>query len=151
MPSSLAEQSKLMNSIAVLGTGSLNIDVIIIPNANGNPWLVPQSLVLDHIDEIDTQSRISIWNGQDVALYNLCGADTRTGKLIILESVADAYRLGIVYEGNLSKTKVKLNDVADVDFDDADGYVLQMVKVKGQTYQIPSLDRLSHELIDLDR
>lgn len=153
MPSSLAEQSSLLNSVAVLGTGTLSIDVIVIPSEISYPWMLPKSLILDEIQNLDAGNRIYNWNQQDLALYKLCSDSVEKVDLLVVESVADPYRVGLAYNGSITEHQVKLKDVVDVseDLNDSSHYLTQLVEYNKAYYQIPALDKLSHELVDLDR
>lgn len=148
---SLAEQSKLLNSAAMLGTGTVDIAVLEIPSDVSSNWLIPESLLLDNIDDVETSLKIYQWQGQDIAVYNLCDATHQMASLVLIESVADPYRVGLLYQGDIKKHKLKISDIKDANIDNTYPYMFQAVIVNQTNFMIPALDKLSHELIDLDR
>lgn len=148
---SLAEHSKLLNSAAMLGTGTVDIAVIEIPSDISSNWLIPESLVLDNIQDVEANLKIYRWEGQDIALYSLCEATQQTANLLLIESVADPYRVGLLYQGNVKQHKLKISDIKDANLDNTYPYMFQAVIVNESNCMIPELDKLSHELIDLDR
>lgn len=155
MPSSILEQSKLLNTTTILGSGSGHLTLAEIPSEITPNWLLPTSLIMTVLDsDIDTEARVINWQNQELATFNLCESCHDANKIAIIESMADPYRIAIYFKGVMSEHKVRITDIKDAEEDTVTNfdYLHQDVILFGKMHcMIPALDKLSHELVDLDR
>ena len=160
-------------AISVLTTEKGMLEVTIIPANNQPDWIIPSSLILS---VNDYQKRIDryLWQQQQLAVFHLQPYEQSLDKIIVLEGNTAEHRIALQTMGELRHIQVRISDVhdmplpqeyqhraitsvnADTDHNQVTenelmSYLFQTVMIDEILYLIPDLDKVSHQLIHLNR
>lgn len=154
-------------AVSLLTTNNGMLDVTIIPAGNQPDWILPSSLILS-VDDYDERILNYIWEQQEVAVFHLLPAEQEPDKMIVLEGNTSAHRLALQTAGELQQLQVRISDVKDAELpdsfkhgqsdaskgrfreDDVLSYLFQTVMIDKTPYLVPDLDKIAHQLVDLD-
>lgn len=147
------DKQSILATVSLLSASTGLLKVLALPSGVSPDWLVPDTLVLDVLPMTERQVMMEWeYNGrkQDVPVYSLVGEDDTPEQLIILESMTDVYRVGLLVSGNPVPHSVRISELKDVDDKVDNPYCLQAVRLEGELTMVPDLDKLSKGLVDLD-
>ena len=143
------------------------LDVTIVPASNQPDWIIPSSLILS---VEDYQERISTyqWQEQNLAVFHLLPQDRIPEKIIILEGNTTEHRFALQTAGELRQLQARISDVKDTELpeqfvdtgvDEIEGqsdenvvlsYLYQTVMIDDNIYLVPDLEKIAHDLVNLD-
>lgn len=159
-------------AVSLLTTDNGMLDITIVPAQNQPDWVIPTSLILS-VDDYDERVWTYLWAQQEVAVFHLTPRDQPNDKIIVLEGNTAIHRLALQTIGELRQIKVRISDVKDaelpehyiettIDNNERDiaeerfredvitSYMFQAVTIDDTDYLIPDLDKIAHQLVDLD-
>lgn len=154
-------------AVSLLTTSKGMLDVTIIPAFNQPDWLIPSSLILS-VDDYEERISTYDWQQQAVMVFHLLPQDQPPEKIIVLEGNTSDHRFALQTAGELHQLPVRISEVKDIEiseqFNDTDidktvlsvnenvvlSYLFQTVTIDDKTYLVPDLDKIAHQLIDLD-
>ncbi|WP_201595767.1 hypothetical protein [Psychrobacter vallis] len=154
-------------AVSLLTTSKGMLDVTIVPAFNQPDWLIPSSLILS-VDDYEESVSTYDWQQQAVVVFHLLPQDQSPDKIIVLEGNTSEHRLALQTAGELHQLQVRISQVKDIDIPeqlnhtDIDktvvpanenvvlSYLFQTVMIDDKTYLVPDLDKIAHQLIDLD-
>ena len=156
-------------AVSLLTTNNGMLDVTIVPATDQPDWLIPSSLILS-VDEYSEHTWIYEWQQQEVAVFHLLPRHQTPDKMIILEGNTTAHRIALQTAGELRQIQARISDVKDIDLpehfiktdsktdtvqqrvqeDVVLSYLFQAVMIDDTVYVVPDLDKIAHQLVDLD-
>lgn len=178
MPASKINYLNESNTVSLLSATTGVLEIAKIPVVDKPDWIIPQALILT-IDEYTDRIWTYRWKNQDVAIYHLLPKNMPADRIVVVESITDAHRIGLQIQGEVTFHTVRLSDLKDAteeelqshnfiaqSFDDnaqeqivaswppvvahEQDFVFQPVMFNGELCVVPELDKLSHYLVDLD-
>ncbi len=154
-------------AVSLLTTSKGMLDVTVVPAFNQPDWLIPSSLILS-VDDYEKRVSMYDWQQQAVAVFHLLPQEQSPEKMIVLEGNTSEHRLALQTAGELHQLQVRISEVKDIELPeqashtDIDknvvpidenvmlSYLFQTVMIDDNTYLVPDLDKIAHQLIDLD-
>ena len=156
-------------AVSLLTTNNGMLDVTIVPAVDQPDWIIPSSLILG-VDECSEHTWNYEWQQQEVAVFHLMPRYQTPDKMIVLEGNTSAHRIALQTAGELRQLQARISDVKDIDLpehfiktddkiDDVQErvqedvvltYLFQTVMVDNTLYMVPDLDKIAHQLVDLD-
>ena len=156
-------------AVSLLTTNNGMLDVTIVPAVDQPDWIIPSSLILS-VDECSEHTWNYEWQQQEVAVFHLMPRYQTPDKMIVLEGNTSAHRIALQTAGELRQLQARISDVKDIDLpehfiktddkiDDVQErvqedvvltYLFQTVMVDNTLYMVPDLDKIAHQLVDLD-
>ncbi len=154
-------------AVSLLTTSKGMLDVTIVPAFNQPDWLIPSSLILS-VDDYEERVSTYEWQQQAVVVFHLLPQDQSPEKIMVLEGNTSEHRFALQTAGELHQLQVRISEVKDIDIPeqlnhtDIDktvvpvnenvvlSYLFQTVMIDDKTYLVPDLDKIAHQLIDLD-
>lgn len=159
-------------AVSLLTTNNGMLEVTIVPASNQPDWIIPSSLILS-VDEYRDSVNVSTyaWQQQDVPVFHLLSQEQTPDKMIVLEGNTSEHRVALQTAGELQQLQARISDVKDVDLPahlaglDTDSelaneagftenvvlsYLFQTVMIDDTVYLVPDLEKIAHQLIDLD-
>jgi len=154
-------------AVSLLTTSKGMLDVTVVPAFNQPDWLIPSSLILS-VDDYERRVSMYDWQQQAVAVFHLLPQEQSPEKMIVLEGNTSEHRLALQTAGELHQLQVRISEVKDIELPeqashtDIDknvvpidenvmlSYLFQTVMIDDNTYLVPDLDKIAHQLIDLD-
>lgn len=156
-------------AVSLLTTNNGMLDVTIVPAIDQPDWIIPSSLILN-VDECSEHTWNYEWQQQEVAVFHLMPRHQTPDKMIVLEGNTSAHRIALQTAGELRQLQARISDVKDIDLpdhfiktddkiDDVQervqedvvlSYLFQTVMIDNTLYMVPDLDKIAHQLVDLD-
>lgn len=162
-------------AVSLLTTDNGMLEVTIIPALNQPDWIIPSSLILS-IDDYNERIWAYSWQQQEVAVFHLFSREQLVDKIIVLEGNTIVHRLALQTKGDLRQIRVRISDVKDAELpecyahvansnsgsntsdtieecfseDVVTSYMFQTVIIDDALYLVPDLDKIAHQLVDLD-
>ena len=156
-------------AVSLLTTNNGMLDVTIVPAVDQPDWIIPSSLILS-VDECSERTWNYEWQQQEVAVFHLMPRYQTPDKMIVLEGNTSAHRIALQTAGELRQLQARISDVKDIDLpehfiktddkiDDVQelvqedvvlSYLFQTVMIDNTLYMVPDLDKIAHQLVDLD-
>lgn len=156
-------------AVSLLTTNNGMLDVTIVPTVDQPDWIIPSSLILS-VDECSKHTWNYEWQQQEVAVFHLMPRHQTPDKMIVLEGNTSAHRIALQTAGELRQLQARISDVKDIDLpehfiktndkiDDVQervqedvvlSYLFQTVMIDNTLYMVPDLDKIAHQLVDLD-
>ncbi len=160
-------------AVSLLTTNNGMLDVTIVPAFNQPDWLIPSSLILS-VDAYNERTATYEWQQQKVVVCHLLPQDQIPDTMIVLEGNTADHRLALQTAGALQYLQVRISEVKDIEVPeefntpeqidkiDSDktalpfdenvmlSYLFQMVMINDNAYLVPDLDKIAHQLVDLD-
>ena len=160
-------------AVSLLTTNNGMLDVTIVPAFNQPDWLIPSSLILS-VDDYNERTATYEWQQQKVVVCHLLPQGKIPDTMIVLEGNTADHRLALQTAGALQYLQVRISEVKDIEVPeefntpeqidkiDSDktalpfdenvmlSYLFQMVMINDNAYLVPDLDKIAHQLVDLD-
>ena len=160
-------------AVSLLTTNNGMLDVTIVPAFDQPDWLIPSSLILS-VDDYNERTATYEWQQQKVVVCHLLPQDQMPDTMIVLEGNTTDHRLALQTAGELHHRQVRISEVKDIDVpeqfnsskhaDNIDSdktalpfdenvmlsYLFQTVMIDDTAYLVPDLDKIAHQLVDLD-
>lgn len=154
-------------AVSLLTTSKGMLDVTIIPAFNQPDWLIPSSLILS-VDDCAERIATYEWQQQAVVVFHLLSQDQPPNKIVVLEGNTSDRRLALQTAGEVRQLQVRISEVKDIEsseqLNDTDidktvlpvdenvvlSYLFQTVMIDNNTYLVPDLDKIAHQLVDAD-
>ena len=156
-------------AVSLLTTNNGMLDVTIVPAFDQPDWIIPSSLILS-VDEYSEHTWTYEWQQQEVAVFHMLPRHQTPDKMIVLEGNTLAHRIALQTAGELRQLQARISDVKDVELpehyyktdsiidtvhervqeDVVLSYLFQTVMIDNTLYLVPDLDKIAHQLIDLD-
>ena len=156
-------------AVSLLTTTNGMLDVTIIPALDQPDWLVPSSLILA-VDEYREYASIYEWQQQKIAVFHMLPSHQTPDKIVVLEGNTSAHRIALQTLGEVRQLQARISDVKDVELpehfiksnsDTATvnehvqeevvlSYLFQTVMIDDTLYLVPDLDKIAHQLVDVD-
>lgn len=156
-------------AVSLLTTNNGMLDVTIVPAVDQPDWIIPSSLILS-VDECSEYTWNYEWQQQEVAVFHLLPRHHTPDKIIVLEGNTAVHRIALQTAGELHQLQARISDVKDVDlpehFNNTErkidtvqqrvqedvvlSYLFQTVMIDNTLYLVPDLDKIAHQLVDLD-
>lgn len=156
-------------AVSLLTTTNGMLDVTIIPALDQPDWLVPSGLILS-IDEYSEYTQFYEWQQQQIAVFHMLPSHQMPEKMVILEGNTSAHRIALQTSGEVRQLQARISDVKDVELPEhfiksnsnidtvhervqeevVLSYLFQTVMIDNMLYLVPDLDKIAHQLVDLD-
>ncbi|OXL25400.1 hypothetical protein [Psychrobacter sp. DAB_AL32B] len=156
-------------AVSLLTTNKGMLDVTIVPAFEQPDWIIPSSLILS-VDEYSEHTWNYEWQQQEVAVFHMLPRHQTPDKMIVLEGNTSAHRIALQTAGELRQLQARISEVKDVELpehfyktdsnidtvfervqeDVVLSYLFQTVMIDNTLYLVPDLDKIAHQLIDLD-
>ncbi|MBE0406998.1 hypothetical protein ACT3TI_09265 [Psychrobacter sp. AOP22-C1-22] len=166
-------------AVSLLTTNNGMLDVTIVPAFNQPDWIIPSSLVLS-VDDYHERTSSYDWQQQEVAVFHLLPEEQAPDKMIVLEGNTLEHRFALQTMGELRHLQARISEVKDIEvpeqlnnyqtlndheqlesinIDETEGrfsendvlsYLFQTVMIDEKPYLVPDLDKIAHQLVDLD-
>ena len=156
-------------AVSLLTTTNGMLDVTIIPALDQPDWLVPSSLILG-VDEYREYTSIYEWQQQKIAVFHMLPSHQTPDKIVVLEGNTSAHRIALQTLGELRQLQARISDVRDVELPEhfiksnsniatvsehvqeevVLSYLFQTVMIDDTLYLVPDLDKIAHQLVDVD-
>ncbi|KAA0915080.1 hypothetical protein [Psychrobacter sp. ANT_WB68] len=156
-------------AVSLLTTNNGMLDVTIVPAVDQPDWIIPSSLILS-VEACSEHTWNYEWQQQEVAVFHLLPRHQTPEKMIILEGNTTAHRIALQTAGELRQLQARISDVKDVELpehfikpngnidtvyervqeDVVLSYLFQAVMIEDTFYLVPDLDKIAHQLVDLD-
>ncbi|WP_198333841.1 MULTISPECIES: hypothetical protein [Psychrobacter] len=160
-------------AVSLLTTNNGMLDVTVIPAVNQPDWLIPSSLILS-VENCAERTSTYDWQQQALMVFHLLPQEQSPETIVVLEGNTSDHRLALQTAGELQPRQVRISEVKDIDvpeqFDNSEplnnmdtddrglplnenvvlSYLFQTVMIDDKTYLVPDLDKIAHQLIDLD-
>ncbi|SLJ85578.1 hypothetical protein [Psychrobacter sp. DAB_AL43B] len=156
-------------AVSLLTTNKGMLDVTIVPAFDQPDWIIPSSLILS-VDEYSEHTWNYEWQQQEVAVFHMLPRHQTPDKMIVLEGNTSAHRIALQTAGELRQLQARISEVKDVELpehfyktdsnidtvfervqeDVVLSYLFQTVMIDNTLYLVPDLDKIAHQLIDLD-
>ncbi|HSP84335.1 MAG TPA: hypothetical protein VLN09_01115 [Psychrobacter sp.] len=156
-------------AVSLLTTTNGMLDVTIVPAFNQPDWIVPSSLILS-VDEHSEYTAMYEWQQQKIAVFHMLPRHQASEKIVVLEGNTSAHRIALQTAGELHPIQVRISEVKDVELpehfikpnsnidtvyervqeDVVLSYLFQTVMIDNTLYLVPDLDKIAHQLVDLD-
>ena len=156
-------------AVSLLTTNNGMLDVTIVPAFDQPDWIIPSSLILS-VDDYSEYAAMYEWQQQQVAVFHLLPRHQTPEKMIVLEGNTSAHRIALQTAGELRQLQARISDVKDIDLpeyfiktddkiddvdervqeDDVLSYLFQTVMIDNTLYLVADLDKIAHQLVDLD-
>ena len=156
-------------AVSLLTTNNGMLDVTIVPAFDQPDWIIPSSLILS-VDDYSEYVAMYEWEQQQVAVFHLLPRDQTLDKMVVLEGNTSAHRIALQTSGELRQLQARISEVKDIDLpehfiepnsnidtvyervqeDVVLSYLFQAVTIDDTLYLVPDLDKIAHQLVDLD-
>lgn len=156
-------------AVSLLTTNNGMLDVTIVPAVDQPDWIIPSSLILS-VEACSEHTWNYEWQQQEVAVFHLLPRHQTPEKIIVLEGNTTAHRIALQTAGELRQLQARISDVKDVELpehfikpngnidtvyervqeDVVLSYLFQAVMIEDTFYLVPDLDKIAHQLVDLD-
>lgn len=156
-------------AVSLVTTNNGMLDVTIVPAFDQPDWIIPSSLILS-VDECREYTWMYEWKDQEVAVFHMLPRDQTPEKMIVLEGNTSAHRIALQTAGELRQLQARISEVKDIELpehfikpnsnidtvhervqeDDVLSYLFQTVTIDNTLYLVPDLDKIAHQLVDLD-
>lgn len=156
-------------AVSLLTTNNGMLDVTIVPAVDQPDWIIPSSLILS-VEACSEHTWNYEWQQQEVAVFHLLPRHQTPEKMIVLEGNTTAHRIALQTAGELRQLQARISDVKDVELpehfikpngnidtvyervqeDVVLSYLFQAVMIEDTFYLVPDLDKIAHQLVDLD-
>ena len=156
-------------AVSLLTTNNGMLNVTVVPAVNQPDWIIPSSLILS-VEECSEHTDSYEWQQQVVAVFHLLPRHQKPEKMIVLEGNTSAHRIALQTAGELRQLQARISDVKDIDLpeyfiktddkiddvdervqeDDVLSYLFQTVMIDNTLYLVADLDKIAHQLVDLD-
>lgn len=156
-------------AVSLLTTTNGILDVSIIPALDQPDWLVPGGLILS-IDEYSEYTQFYEWQQQRIAVFHMLSSHQTPDTMVVLEGNTSAHRIALQTVGEVRQLQVRISDVKDVELPEhfiksnsnidtvyervqeevVLSYLFQTVMIDNTLYLVPDLDKIAHQLVDLD-
>ena len=155
-------------AVSLLTTNNGMLDVTIIPAFDQPDWIIPSSLILS-VDDYSEYAAMYEWQ-QQVAVFHLLPRDQTPDKMVVLEGNTSAHRIALQTSGELRQLQARISEVKDIELPEhfiepnsnidtvyervqenvVLSYLFQAVMIDDTLYLVPDLDKIAHQLVDLD-
>ena len=156
-------------AVSLLTTNNGMLDVTIVPAFDQPDWIIPSSLILS-VDDYSEYVAMYEWEQQQVAVFHLLARHQTPDKMVVLEGNTSAHRIALQTSGDLRQLQARISEVKDVELpvhfiepnsnidtvyervqeDVVLSYLFQAVTINDTLYLVPDLDKIAHQLVDLD-
>ena len=156
-------------AVSLLTTNNGMLDVTIVPAFDQPDWIIPSSLILS-VDDYSEYVAMYEWEQQQVAVFHLLPRDQTPDKMVVLEGNTSAHRIALQTSGDLRQLQARISEVKDIELpvhfiepnsnidtvyervqeDVVLSYLFQAVTIDDTLYLVPDLDKIAHQLVDLD-
>ncbi|HCH26658.1 hypothetical protein ACTXMV_09760 [Psychrobacter celer] len=157
-------------AVSLLTTNHGMLDVTFIPAFNQPDWIIPSGLILS-IEDTHERASSYHWQQQVLPVFDLLTQEQTPDKMIILEGNTIEHRMALQTSGQLYQRQVGISDVKDTDrqayFADSDStdkitaegrftaegmlsYLFQTVMIEDTVYVVPDLEKIAHQLVEMD-
>lgn len=156
-------------AVSLLTTNNGMLDVTIVPAFDQPDWIIPSSLILS-VDDYSEYAAMYEWQQQQVAVFHLLPRDQMPDKMVVLEGNTSAHRIALQTSGELRQLQARISEVKDIELpehfielnsnidtvyervqeDVVLSYLFQAVMIDDTLYLVPDLDKIAHQLVDLD-
>lgn len=154
-------------AVSLLTTNKGMLDVTIVPAFNQPDWIIPSSLILS-VDNYEERTSTYHWQQHEVVVFHLLPEDELPDKIIVLEGNTSDHRLALQTAGELQQLQVRISEVKDIELTEQVNnteidetviplnenvmlsYLFQTVMINNTAYLVPDLDKIAHQLTDLD-
>ncbi len=154
-------------AVSLLTTNKGMLDVTIVPAFNQPDWIIPSSLILS-VDNYEERTSTYHWQQYEVVVFHLLPEDQLPDKIIVLEGNTSDHRLALQTAGELQQLQVRISEVKDIELTEQVNnteidetviplnenvmlsYLFQTVMINNTAYLVPDLDKIAHQLTDLD-
>ena len=156
-------------AVSLLTTTNGMLDVTIIPALDQPDWLVPSSLILA-VDEYREYASIYEWQQQKISVFHMLPSHQTPDKIVVLEGNTSAHRIALQTLGEVRQLQARISDVKDVELPEhfiksnsniatvsehvqeevVLSYLFQTVMIDDTLYLVPDLDKIAHQLVDVD-
>lgn len=160
-------------AVSLLTTNNGMLDVTIVPAFNQPDWIIPSSLILS-VDDYHERTGNYGWQQQEVAVFHLLPKEKAPDKMIVLEGNTLERRFALQTTGELRHLQARISEVKDIEvpdqlkdherlksmnIDETEGrfsesdvlsYLFQTVMIDEKPYLVPDLDKIAHQLVELD-
>lgn len=101
------------NAVSLISATTGVLEITKIPVTDQPDWIIPQTLILA-IDDYQDRIWTYIWKNQEVSIYHLLPREIQPEKIVVVESITDAHRIGLQIQGEITFHSIKLTDLRDV-------------------------------------
>ena len=156
-------------AVSLLTTNNGMLDVTIVPAFDQPDWIIPSSLILS-VDDYSEYVAMYEWEQQQVAVFHLLPRHQTPDKMVVLEGNTSAHRIALQTSGELRQLQARISEVKDIELpghfiepnsnidtvyervqeDVVLSYLFQAVTIDDTLYLVPDLDKIAHQLVDLD-
>ena len=156
-------------AVSLLTTNNGTLDVTIIPALDQPDWLVPSGLILS-VEAYSEYTQVYEWQQQKVAVFHMLPSHQTPDTMVVLEGNTSAHRIALQTVGEVRQLQVRISDVKDVELPEhfinsnsnidtvhervkeevVLSYLFQTVMIDNMLYLVPDLDKIAHQLVDLD-
>ena len=156
-------------AVSLLTTNNGMLDVTIVPAFDQPDWIIPSSLILC-VDDYSEYVAMYEWEQQQVAVFHLLPRHQTPDKMVVLEGNTSAHRIALQTSGELRQLQARISEVKDIELpvhfiepnsnidtvyervqeDVVLSYLFQAVTIDDTLYLVPDLDKIAHQLVDLD-
>ncbi|MDX2373544.1 hypothetical protein NJD71_05310 [Psychrobacter sp. PP-21] len=154
-------------AVSLLTTNNGMLEVTIVPASNQPDWIIPSALILS-VEDYQERTTMYDWQQQALPVFHLLSKDEVPERIVVLEGNTAEHRFALQTAGELQQLQARISDVKDVDIpkqmlnsstdvlegqSDEDivlSYLYQTVMIGDKTYLVPDLDKIAHNLANLD-
>ena len=156
-------------AVSLLTTNNGMLDVTIVPAFDQPDWIIPSSLILS-VEDYSEYVAMYEWEQQQVAVFHLLPRHQTPDKMVVLEGNTSAHRIALQTFGELHQLQARISEVKDIELpvhfiepnsnidtvyervqeDVVLSYIFQAVTIDDTLYLVPDLDKIAHQLVDLD-
>lgn len=156
-------------AVSLLTTNNGMLDVTVVPAFDQPDWIIPSSLILS-VDDYSEYVAMYEWEQQQVAVFHLLPRHQTPDKMVVLEGNTSAHRIALQTSGELRQLQARISEVKDIELpvhfiepnsnidtvyervqeDVVLSYLFQAVTIDDTLYLVPDLDKIAHQLVDLD-
>ena len=135
-------------TMSLLTTTTGFVDVYVIDADQQLPWLIPQNLVLAALSAESGIQEIE-WRDNNLPVLSLVNTRIAKPVALVIESL-NGQRFALLTEKMPDSQRVRISSLHDEDQQPAnDPFVFQVVKMQGQSYQIPDFEKINQHLASL--
>lgn len=160
-------------AVSLLTAANGMLEATIIPAIDQPDWIVPSALILDSIDYSENDENRHVdhkecysWQQQSVPVFYLIPKDQSPSSIVILEGNSIDYRLALKIKGQLRQIEVSISEVQDsnlpqeysseldielVSEDSISSYLYQTIMIEDTVYMVPDLDKIAHQLVNINQ
>lgn len=157
-------------AVSILTTHKGMLDVTIVPALNQPDWIIPSSLIIS-VEKYSEYASTYRWQQQELAVFHLIPPSQTPDKIVILEGNTSEYRVALQTAGELNHLQSRISDIKDIDLpeylvgsgngskidveervkeDVVLSYLFQTVTIDDTVYLVPDLEKIAHQLVDLN-